>query len=300
MDIAKYIGLFLLKNHFCYIHGLGNLELKKKPATYDGNELQPPKFDVVLTPTGSIDDTLANFIATNEQTSISKASNSLREFSIQSRTDLKAGKEIVIPSIGKFVEENSKIRFITDPQLQKKPVPVQVQQITKRQEEPTQRKYSTAPKHNSTTINWGKIIIWILILGVVITAIIFAIRLIPHQENEVDTPKAVTTPQETITQQPKKPDSTSVDSLKTTNLETITATGNMLNYKILLNEYDNLARAEKREKQLLTYGNNVELITKDSSAFFVVMPINSLTADTAHVLDSIRKKFNPSGVSIYK
>src|SRR6185437_14180538 len=102
MDVAKYIGLFLLKNHFCYIHGLGNLELHKKSASYDGTALQAPSYEVVVTPAGSIDDNLANFIATNEQTSISKASNALRDFSIQARADLQAGKEVLIPHIGKF------------------------------------------------------------------------------------------------------------------------------------------------------------------------------------------------------
>ena len=78
MDVAKYIGLFLLKNNFVYIHGLGNLELRKRPASFNGEALQGSTYEVVMTPMGSIDDNLANFIATNEQISISKASNAHR------------------------------------------------------------------------------------------------------------------------------------------------------------------------------------------------------------------------------
>ena len=111
MDIAKYIGLFLLKNHFCYVHGLGNLELHKKSATHDGKSLQSPSYDVVVTPGGSIDDNLANFIAVNEQISISKAANALRDYSIQARKDMTAGKEVLLPNIGKFVEVNGKVQF---------------------------------------------------------------------------------------------------------------------------------------------------------------------------------------------
>jgi nucleoid DNA-binding protein len=114
MDIAKYIGLFLLKNHFCYVHGLGNMELRKKPAVHDGNALQSPSYEVVVTPGGSIDDNLANFIATNEQISISKAANALRDFSIQSRKEMAAGSEVAIPNIGKFTEVNNKVHFVTD------------------------------------------------------------------------------------------------------------------------------------------------------------------------------------------
>src|ERR1700742_1700349 len=114
MDIAKYIGLFLLKNHFCYVHGLGNMELRKRTASYDGTALQAPSYEVVVTPGGSIDDNLANFIAVNEQISISKAANALRDFSIQARKDMAAGKEVPIPDMGKFVEQNGKVKFVTD------------------------------------------------------------------------------------------------------------------------------------------------------------------------------------------
>src|SRR5438094_932824 len=98
MDIARYIGLFLLKNKFAYVHGLGNLELTRMAASHDGQMLNAPQYDVRLTKGGSIDDTLANYIATHEATSISKAANALRDFSIAARADLAAGKEVVIPS----------------------------------------------------------------------------------------------------------------------------------------------------------------------------------------------------------
>ena len=114
MDIAKYIGLFLLKNHYCYIHGLGNMELVKRPATHDGKALQPPSYEVQVTPGGSIDDNLANFIATNEQISISKAANTLREYSIQARKDMAEGKEVPIPHIGHFIEGGGRVKFVTD------------------------------------------------------------------------------------------------------------------------------------------------------------------------------------------
>src|SRR4051812_46690046 len=187
MDIAKYIGLFLLKNNFVYLPGLGNLEITKNAATYDGQQLLPATYTVSLTPTGSIDDSLANFIATNEQTSISKASNSLREFSIQSRLELNEGKEVVIPSIGKFVSANGKVIFITDPGFQKTP-PAIPAQIIKKPEEPRRPVEAKPAKvYNGTSVNWGRIVIWILIIGVVVAAIILAIRFIPKNNNAENT-----------------------------------------------------------------------------------------------------------------
>ena len=84
MEIDKYIGQFILKNNFCYIHGLGNLELQKRTTMHDGKALVPPTYEVVVTAGGSIDDSFANFIATNEMISISKAANALREYSMHS------------------------------------------------------------------------------------------------------------------------------------------------------------------------------------------------------------------------
>ena len=41
MDVVKYIGLYLLKNHHVNIHGLGNLELRTIPAKHDGEAIVP-------------------------------------------------------------------------------------------------------------------------------------------------------------------------------------------------------------------------------------------------------------------
>ena len=132
MDIAKYIGLYLLKNHFCYVHGIGNIELIKRPATYDGKALQAPSYEVAVTPGGSIDDNLANFIATNEQISISKAANALRDFSGQARTNMAAGKEVEIPNIGKLVEQGGKVKFITDDKFHFTPAGIPTIKIVKK------------------------------------------------------------------------------------------------------------------------------------------------------------------------
>src|SRR5690606_10255444 len=134
-DVAKYIGLFLLKNKFAYVHGLGNLEIKKKPAAYEGEALTGSVYEIELTPMGSIDDNLANFIATNEQISISKASNALRDFSTEAREKLEQGETVSIPSIGIFAEENGKIVFITDPHFQFNPTPIPSIRVARKKDE---------------------------------------------------------------------------------------------------------------------------------------------------------------------
>lgn len=306
MDIANYIGLFLLKNNFCYLHGLGNLELRKKPATHSGDSLQGPQYEVVLTPTGSIDDNLANFIATNEQISISKAANALRDFSTQSRAELQAGKEVPIPGLGKFVADSNHVtRFVTDPHLSYTPPVIPALRMAKRtEEEPTfvQREHS-APVSDETgaagpKVNWGKIILLVVIIGGLAAAAIFGIRYLnEHASTEAgneapvrDTVPAVTAP---------VADSTATlpaDSAATpagTGVQT-TADG-QLSYKVLLNTYATEAKAQRRVQQLTKMGRTVEMVAVDSTRYVVVMPVTGPAADTARVVDSLGRLYGNSG-----
>lgn len=195
MDITKYIGLFLLKNRSCYIQGLGNLEIKSRNALYDDKALHAQSYEVILNPVGAIDDSLANFIATNELISISKAVNALRDFTMQCKADLQAGKEVQIPSIGKFHESEGRIWFSTDPKLQFTPAPIPAARMTRHVEEQPeykpkqqqrqqqyrqQQQYSPPPppppepyyrdnaeeEEESTSINWGRVIFAISLLFV--------------------------------------------------------------------------------------------------------------------------------------
>ena len=124
MDVAKYIGLFLLKNEQCYVHGLGTLQLLRKPATYDGQALLASAHEIIMVPGGNVDESLANFIATNEQISITKATGALKEFSAETKNQIQAGNPVRLPHLGKFTADDGRIGFITDPQLQFKAAPI--------------------------------------------------------------------------------------------------------------------------------------------------------------------------------
>ena len=308
MDIAKYIGLYLLKNNFCYIHGLGNLELKKRPATHDGQALQGPAYEVLLSPTGSIDDNLANFIATYEQTSISKAANALRDFSMATRAALAEGKEVEMPSLGKFISQNGVVKFISDPNLQYTPPAIPILRTSKRLEEapsfgikaPSDESYTS-----STNVNWGKIGLWGGIAAIVIIIAIFGIRSLNNGPASVapapDTAAAVaTTPAAPVV---TTPDTTSqIDTSVTAQQPAAapaaaTATGGT---RVVLNTYPSRAAAERRIKTLTGNGNTVELVAQDSSTYYVVMPITMQPADSTKTLDSLRRMFNPKGVRILR
>lgn len=300
MDIAKYIGLFLLKTNYCYVPGLGNLEIKKLPASHDGQNLKAPSYEVIVTPGGSIDDSLANFIATNEQISISKAANALREFSTEAKADLNAGKDVIIPALGKFTGQGGRVQFITDPHMQYTPraIPtVKHVAAANAENRPKTPAYSN-PYIQSKQTNWGKIALFVAIPVILIIAVVAGMNYMNSKPAET---VAVPMNEEPVIETPLEPaatDTTITDSLTATAPATMQNANGMLSFKLILKDYKTSAAAEKRVKQLTSFGNNVEVVMKDSSTWYVVMPVTALAADTAHVIDSIRRMYNPKGVTI--
>lgn len=331
MDVAKYIGLFILKNHFCYIQGLGNLEMKKRPASYDGRALHAASYDVLLVPAGSLDDSLANFIATNEQISISKAANALREYSLQAKADLQAGKDVIIPSIGKFVDVEGKTTFVTDPKLQYTTPAIPVVRLSKREEAAQVASTSSRPssayqppvtaaaatpayqpqyeEETGSRLNWGRIILVAVIILAFIGLNVAGYMYYFKPKKHVSAPVTVQPPPATDTPQtqpalPITADTTVkvTDTSATTVMlpeSNIAVKNNVLYYKVILNTYYSKEKAERRFKQLRGNGTKVELVAEDSLNYYIVLPIHSASRDTSRILDSLSTLYNPNGVSIY-
>ena len=64
-------------------------------------------------------------------------------------------------------------------------------------------------------------------------------------------------------------------------------------FYIVLNEYSNLASAQKRMKVLSGYGHNVMLKTTDSITYKLKMPFTLPASDTLRIKDSLAKLLNP-------
>jgi nucleoid DNA-binding protein len=317
MDVAKYIGLFLLKNNFCYVHGLGNLELKKKPASYNGDALIPPGYDVSLSPSGSIDDNLANFIASNEQISISKASNALRDFSTQARADIAAGKSVGIPAIGTFYEDEGKIRFATDPNLRYTPPPISVAKVNKAIDQPPVLPLSTktetgsdsrpyVPVHtpseeddDTPKLNWTRIILAGVVLIALAAIVTYGVKKYKGGEDTLQPVLPTTKPVENVAPIPDSAtaatmvDSNSIDS------RVVGGDGREIKFNAIIESYSNLKKAQDKVNKMRGWGHPVELAVEDTGKYFVVLPVKCRIQDTAKVLDSLSKIYNPAGVTIY-
>ncbi|MDR3679157.1 MAG: hypothetical protein P4L41_04255 [Flavipsychrobacter sp.] len=313
MDIAKYIGLFLLKNHFCYIHGLGNLELKKRSATQDGDTLRGPSYEVVVTQGGSIDDNLANFIATNEFISISKASNALRDFSTDARAQLLEGKDVVISNIGKFQEVNGRITFTTDPNLQYTPYSVPSMRTDRRPDEaaaarpytpplPSMQTNAEKPTQSATpppppparataTVDWKKVIVAVVALIVLIVLALVAFKFIQNRNNKAESdlhPHVLVPPPVMV--QPKVDSAALIKNADTTRT-----------YNFIIGDEETRKKAEKKVALMVSYGHQgVQMVAQDSSMYLIVMPVKCAPSDTLRVMDSLGRFYGYPGVSIYQ
>jgi nucleoid DNA-binding protein len=300
MDIGKYIGHFILKNNFCYIHGLGNLELVKRPATHDGKSLQAPTYEVILTKGGSIDDSFANFIATNEQISISKAANALRDFSIQSRKDLQAGKDIVIEGLGTLREENNVIRFYTSPNFSFSPAGMPALKNSKQLEEkknaiPHEPTYPAPTSANS--INWSMVIIAAILL-LILGAGGYGFYYYKNQQKENMVPVPLPKKDTVIAAPPPVAIDTTHKDTATT--KPLVDTNAVNAYQMVVGNYPALVTAKQKLNRLKINGHTVEITTSDSVNYQLLETINCRAIDTTHAKDSIQRFFGYKNVVIYK
>ncbi len=303
MDIARYIGLFLLKNSFCYIPGLGNIEIKKTSAAHDGTALQAPAHEIVITPGGSIDDSLANFIATNEKISIASASNAIRDFVTTSKAKLNSGEEVSIPSLGLLSQAGGRLHFITDPAFKFTPAPIPTITHAPRSMEEIKTPSSSGSTYIKQKQSGGlsKTVIIGIVAGLIVGAIAAGVVYM-RNNNPEPVEEEVVAVQEPVTPAVDTAgidtNAVAIDSAMNTPAPTSVTTPGQ--YKVILNTYDTRTKAERRASKLTSFGNTVEMIAQDSSTFHVVMPIKMADADSARMLDSLRRTFNPQGVRIYR
>lgn len=302
MDIAQYVGLFLIKNEYCYMPGIGSLQIDKKPAKYNAEtkEMNAPEYEITFQKNaGSIDDSFANFIATNERISIAHASNYFKDYCASVKSDIKEGKDVIIPGIGKlFSTDHQTIQFEKDANLQIKGKSIPFFKVSPEAEKKNEETISnifeqTAFKEpnadeeivmKAPQVNWTKIILLgisiLAIIGLVIYFILSSSsnnKVVQNQETQPAlTPEPIEAPVDSM-----KKDSTHTQSVVSSNVDS---------YLVLINAYPTKERAERRVAQLKSYGHTVSLNSKDSLHFNVVMTMPS-TVDTTQYLDSLGKLF---------
>jgi len=279
-DISHYVSQFLLRNKYCYLHGIGSLKL----VTVFDKDANTTNYQVQLLPGGSIDDLFANFVATSEQVSISKAANAIREYNTEIRSQLEENQNVIIPSIGYFTKLDKHIIFVTDNNFSYQPSENASLKYANNRSiaETKQIVEETTFVPQKAIVNWSKIILFIALLIVVGIAIYF----IATQSKNISASHDVSVANSTT--------GIVAPALDTAVVQTDTLITNT-EYKFLIKTYSTLGAAVKRYQQLLSYGNKVGLQTSDSISYqlYISMPASEL--DTTQAKDSLRVIFNPKG-----
>jgi nucleoid DNA-binding protein len=325
MDIAKYIGLFLEKNRYCYLPNLGEFNVTKRPAKYQDGQMMAPEFDVAFKFSGGlIDDAFANFVANNERISIASAANAIRDFSVATRQTLSEGGSVVIPGFGKLVSNGEKYDFVADPNIQVQPQGIPVFKINTAATRSTVGAETIAEIHEKMTlkepkseeeivikppsVNWTKIIILLLI----VLAVISGIGQIIYYFNSGDKEVVIEATAPAANEQEQAVATTSGDTLAAAMTSADSLSG--INPNIASSQapaaqsgiaygiftYAERATAEKKEKKLKGFGHNVAIREVGGAFVITIVPPHIIT-DTANAKDSLRRFFNPTGtVQIFK
>ncbi len=327
MDIAKYIGIYLLKNEYCYLPGIGSLQVIKRSAHFNKETLQTeaPGYEVVFVKgVGSIDDAFANFVANNERVSIAHASNHIKDYSANAKQLLLNGSEIAIPGIGKLKSGDGEGNFYfeTEPglQIQGKSIPFfkNSTNLNQKQEastlsniiEQTSFKEPKADEEivmQQPQVNWGKVIITTAIILIILALSIFLIlRSMKNNDNNAQVEQVVV-PIEEPTETIQPIDSNEVaDSLQTQDTAmaqpqpVVQAASNGQSIRIAINTYNTQERANARMAKLQSFDySNVSVVQKDTATFYVVLTVQpEAGADVTHIVDSIGRMLSAPNKAI--
>lgn len=328
MDIAKYIGIYLLKNEYCYLPGIGSLQVIKRSAHFNKETLQTdaPGYEVVFVKgVGSIDDAFANFIANNERVSIAHASNHIKDYSANAKQLLLNGSEIVIPGIGKLKAADGENNFFfeTEPglRIQGKSIP-----FFKNSTNLNQKKEASAlsniieqtsfkePKADEEIVmqqpqvNWGKVIITTAIILIILALSIFLILRSVQDKDSNEEPLLQTEPTEQVDvpMENLQP----VDTTQATDSVPVQDTvlpqplsqqvNNGQTIRIAVNTYSTQERADSRMAKLQSFGyDNVSVQQQDTATFYVVLTLQpEAGVDITHIVDSVGRMLSAPNKAI--
>lgn len=305
MDIAKYIGLFLVKYQYCNLPNLGDFAVVKKAASYSEGQVKAPEYEVRFSFSGGlIDDAFPNFIATNERTSIANAANAVKDFCTQTKLTLAEGGTVLIPGFGKFVQTNGKNDFIPDQNIHVETPGIPIFKINTAATRSSVEGETIAELHEKMQlkepslqddivikppkVNWSKVVVLLLIVGVVLALVGGAIWYMNNNkeqsENVAPAPAVNEVPPATV-RDTVNPDTAAQQPV---------ATGAPGSYTFAILNFKDKESAEKKEKQLKGFGHDVALKPVSDSNIILTITLPAVS-DTLATKDSLRRFFNPRG-----
>ena len=308
ININKYIGQFLLRNKYCSLPLLGVFELRKEAArvSQSTDAVSAPRYTILFTPVGSIDDTFASFIASAENVSISNASNNIREYCKSVKDQLANSGKFEIELLGTFTLVNNKIVFTQSKDLdmgaEPAPLPPLLEKPKTTEGQKARNDYSYPPAPAPRKANRG-LKIFFAIIGIAVflgAAAWFAYHY--FNENEIETPVEnpvpvqSAAPVDTLSMVDSTQLLTPTDS--TQSMDTVATNNNLpaspVEYSVAILTFDNEAAATAKSNKLQRYGNPTRVVPQNGK-FVVAVKASHPGNDTTILVDSLRRFFNPKG-----
>jgi hypothetical protein len=321
MDLNKYIALYLVKNKYCSLPGLGTLQLNKEAAAKKGASIEPPVYNITFKNVGSIDDQLPHFIGLKENISTNNASNALSVFAKEVKEEIAEGRPFVIDGLGRFISNNGKLDFQQQSDLdlgefiQQLPAPptptvIATQNSTLNSANDTLKVNQQNNPKQSVSI--GKILLPIGLIAALAVGGYYAYNYMNSKPVEAITDAASTTASVTDTATNTAPVDTNTVAIAANDTNATSTAPNAVAdtnkpapvaapvangpaMKVVIQTYKTEAEANKRVASLVKLSKAASMLKADSATYHVVISLPSTSNTPEKVVDSLRRFYNPGG-----
>lgn len=284
MKTEHLIVQYLYSNKKVALQDIGTFtvspDISIDPESDKDFALPPDAIRFEYDPKTEPDEGLIQYITDHSRKMKALASSDLESFIILNKQFLNIGKPLVLEGLGTLqktqIGEYAFSQAGTSHVIREE----RTKQITEKEKEKIS--FITPPKDKSN--GGGKSALGILMLVLVLGAA-FAAYYFYNKNKENNSPE--------ISEQPNTETADSSATKRTADSAARKAISDPNSFYIVLNEYPNIAAAEKRVKVLSTYGHNVSIHTNDSATYKVRMPFVTPLSDTLRARDSISKLLSP-------
>ncbi len=322
MDISKYIGLYLVKNGYCSLPGLGTLQIQKTSAKKNtSGEIIAPTTKILFNNVGSIDDQFPHFIGLRENISSNNASNAINNFSAEVKETINSNHPFIIEGVGRFVAKEGKISFIEVPDFNMADFDLT---IPAHNDIPFSNENSRVPNPNAVaessfsavsgstikqerSLNYGRLALAIGTLAALAGVIYLGYNYLRQNQEAAKaqnlTQDTVATTATTVDTAITPIDTTAIvrTDTTTTNKDTTTKTlatdtnktfvGPAL--KVVVRTYNTQASADAYGAKLTSYGKTTLVNKLDSITYQVIVNLPSTSKPADQVVNELRANYNP-------
>lgn len=284
MKTDQLIVQYLYSNKKVTLQEIGTFtvspEINIDPESNKDFSLPPDTINFEYDPKAEPDEDLIKYIMQHARKMKVLAFADLESFIMLNKQFLNIGKPLVIEGLGTLEKMQTGIYAFTQANTSNVIREESPKEITEKLKEKIS--FITPPKEKNAVSTKPFIGIVSLLLLLLASIVVYYFLSKKNKKNESQTNSFITDAQDTMATK-KTADSLQISKpVKDANT-----------FYVVLNEYSNLASAEKRLKILAGYGHKVMLKTTDSVRYKLRMPFILPASDTTRIKDSLAKLLNP-------